>query len=1055
MAENTVDTLRIEVEADTRKANTALTKLQKTLNSFKSISLDLKGIEGLAALKVDTPKVKVGLDTAEIDRIGEIAQRAADKFNRKNGGVEVDATIDIEPDKLREAVTGINAELGNMALTSSRVFDGFRAMTAEIQRTAEALHDVYVILAQIDAVSASLSAKATSIRSITEAATSGLTLEGNVGASNAPNLQEEARLPAITDEDTIRLASSLDDVLHDLSNTLNDLRLDSQAAENGIEDIGDAAKKANSDLKRSTRQMGEFAYALRSTVIFGAAVAAVSAVTDSVKTGTDNLYQYSKILDGAFAGSMDRLATTLLYLRNSIGAAIAPLANTFAPVLESITDKVAEFANKVSQLIAKLSGASTWTKAVELQTEYAEATTESAEAVKNLLAGFDELNVIQSQSGGSSSLNTPDFGSMFEEVPIEEIDPEIAALADKLAKGFEAAQGFVEKIDEGLESIKGWLDESGISGFVEDIDVDLADILSLAGQIGGALLLWKIGTTFMDNVKNLVNNFSSLKTPVSIALAVTGFSIAADGFKEIGSGDFDAWSVVKAAVGSALGIGAALLKFGTGPLGWIIGIGTTLAVDMINFTIGWHEAVEKKYIESEIGQYWQHEMGLAKINLETSATIHLNVENIVSEAEEVEKQFDVLRELVNQVFALNEIPVEERTSTEAATLKSLVEEINNQGLITIEFDGQYITQTKEQVTSLIEETERYYKTLAYQDAIVKLYQEQAEATVELKKETEDLDRVSGEYQKVQEKIYEALDPTMRGWMGINDATDVTAERFSGLVGWFAELNPDIGEMVLELKNSETAMNDNQTAVDDLKDSIELSTEKINYFNDELTNLNDKKTTDLVSELEKAGIAVDEGTLAVEGFTGVVDESSGGVQTFIDKLELANDDLTAIDENEVEITIDTDNALEALEGLKRDTDDLREALAEIGLTEEIYKNNRGYSRSNSAKVAKISGYASGGFPTSGEIFMARENGMTEFVGSMGNRTAVANNDQIVEGIAAGVSSANTTQEQLLRELISVGRQLLQKESNVVLRPSSSLGRTVTQAQQMYKSNIGGY
>lgn len=1054
MAENTVDTLRIEVVADTKKADAALTKLQKTLNSFKNISFDLKGIEGLAALKVDTPKVKVGLDTAEIDRIGEIAQRAADKFNRKNGGVEIDTTIDIEPDKLREAVTGINAELGNMALTSSRVFDGFRAMTAEIQRTAEALYDAFVFLAQIDTISTSLSAKATSIRSITEAATSGLTLEGNVGASNAPNLQEEARLPAITDEDTIRLVSSLDDVLHDLSDTLNDLRLDSQAAGNEIEDIGDAAKKANSDLKRSTRQMGEFAFALRSTIVFGAAFAAVSAVTDGVKTGADNLYQYSKILDGAFAGSMDRLASTLLYLRNSIGAAIAPLVNVFAPVLESITDKVAEFMNKVSQLIAKLSGASSWTKAVKVPKEYAEAADKASKANKNLLASFDELNVIQSKDSGSGK-TVPDYGSMFEEVSINEIDPKIATLADKLAEGFGKAKEFVGKIDEGLESIKGWLDESGISGFVEDIDVDLADILSLAGQIGGALLLWKIGTTFMDNVKNLVNNFSILKTPVSIALAVTGFSIAADGFKEIGSGDFDAWSVVKAAVGSALGIGAALLKFGTGPLGWIIGIGATLAVDMINFTIGWHEAVEKKYIESEIGQYWQHEMGLAKINLETSATIHLNVENIVSEAEEVEKQFDVLQELVNQVFALNEIPVEERTSTEAATLKSLVEEINNQGLITIEFDGQYITQTKEQVTSLIEETERYYKTLAYQDAIVKLYQEQAEATVELKKETEDLDRVSGEYQKVQEKIYEALDPTMRGWMGINDATDVTAERFSGLVGWFAELNPDIGEMVLELKNSETAMNDNQTAVDDLKDSIELSTEKINYFNDELTNLNDKKTTDLVSELEKAGIAVDEGTLAVEGFTGVVDESSGGVQTFIDKLELANDDLTAIDENEVEITIDTDNALEALEGLKRDTDDLREALAEIGLTEEIYKNNRGYSRSNSAKVAKISGYASGGFPTSGEIFMARENGMTEFVGSMGSRAAVANNDQIVEGIAAGVSSANVTQEQLLRELISVGRQLLQKESNIVLRPSSSLGRTVTQAQEMYKSNIGGY
>ena len=37
-------------------------------------------------------------------------------------------------------------------------------------------------------------------------------------------------------------------------------------------------------------------------------------------------------------------------------------------------------------------------------------------------------------------------------------------------------------------------------------------------------------------------------------------------------------------------------------------------------------------------------------------------------------------------------------------------------------------------------------------------------------------------------------------------------------------------------------------------------------------------------------------------------------------------------------------------------------------------------------------------------MARENGINEMVGRMGNRSTVANNDQIVDGIAAGVGPA---------------------------------------------------
>lgn len=49
------------------------------------------------------------------------------------------------------------------------------------------------------------------------------------------------------------------------------------------------------------------------------------------------------------------------------------------------------------------------------------------------------------------------------------------------------------------------------------------------------------------------------------------------------------------------------------------------------------------------------------------------------------------------------------------------------------------------------------------------------------------------------------------------------------------------------------------------------------------------------------------------------------------------------------------------------------------------------------------YAKGGFPNAGQMFVAREAG-PELVGTIGGRTAVANNDQIVEAVAAGVAQA---------------------------------------------------
>ena len=65
---------------------------------------------------------------------------------------------------------------------------------------------------------------------------------------------------------------------------------------------------------------------------------------------------------------------------------------------------------------------------------------------------------------------------------------------------------------------------------------------------------------------------------------------------------------------------------------------------------------------------------------------------------------------------------------------------------------------------------------------------------------------------------------------------------------------------------------------------------------------------------------------------------------------------------------------------------------------------GASPHSSSSYAAIHGRATGGFPDEGELFMARENGIPELVGQWGNKGAVANNEQIIEGIKQGVFEA---------------------------------------------------
>lgn len=74
------------------------------------------------------------------------------------------------------------------------------------------------------------------------------------------------------------------------------------------------------------------------------------------------------------------------------------------------------------------------------------------------------------------------------------------------------------------------------------------------------------------------------------------------------------------------------------------------------------------------------------------------------------------------------------------------------------------------------------------------------------------------------------------------------------------------------------------------------------------------------------------------------------------------------------------------------------------------------------------YGTGGFPDQGQMFLARESG-PEMVGQIGGRTAVANNDQIVEAVARGVASAVNKEVLLIQEQNSILRTIAGKSGGI--------------------------
>ena len=232
---------------------------------------------------------------------------------------------------------------------------------------------------------------------------------------------------------------------------------------NAFKKIDKSTKKANNASRGYQKGLRGLLQTAKMFLVFGTFFTIQRQISQAFSEGTQNLYQYSKAIDGKFAQSMDRLATSFLYLKNAIGAAVAPIINAVTPALESLIDTVAEFGNKLAETFAALSGATTFKKAIKYHKEYAEAVNQT----NNALAKFDEINNITTSKGKDEL----DYGSMFETAKVNVEFKNLNDFGKQLAKKLNNQISELSKSNIGGklgEKINGILD-FGI-GFVQSFD---------------------------------------------------------------------------------------------------------------------------------------------------------------------------------------------------------------------------------------------------------------------------------------------------------------------------------------------------------------------------------------------------------------------------------------------------------------------------------------------------------------------------------------------------------------------------------------------------------
>lgn len=195
---------------------------------------------------------------------------------------------------------------------------------------------------------------------------------------------------------------------------------------------GESIRQAGDHAKKASGKIGMLLASLKRVAFYRAIRTALKEITQAFQEGTTNLYYYSQALgniDSAHAvGTMNEFATTALYVKNSLGAALMPILQSLVPVVNAIADAFVWAANAVNQFFHALKGETVFTKAKRYAVDYAEALGGASGAAKELkkqIFGFDELNIFNSPSNGGGGGGTGlDYASMFDE----------AAISDKFMK---------------------------------------------------------------------------------------------------------------------------------------------------------------------------------------------------------------------------------------------------------------------------------------------------------------------------------------------------------------------------------------------------------------------------------------------------------------------------------------------------------------------------------------------------------------------------------------------------------------------------------------------
>lgn len=307
---------------------------------------------------------------------------------------------------------------------------------------------------------------------------------------------------------------------------LDDFYASQEEVNDSVEDMGEPVKKAT---KENNTFLAQLVRSVKNITFYRIIRGVIKSITNAAKESANAIAIWSEQFDtgatgviASFNDNISSIASNLLFARNAIMAAVEPIISALTPAFNMLASAIANAFNVLSHFLSALTGRSFYNKAIKNNVNYANSLKSGSKAQKAFLAGFDELEVVQSsQGGGAGATLGVDPSAMWERA---EVESSMNDLVEPFRAALDRMRAIWDEHSEGLKSAASNLWQS-IDNLAKMADTSFFDNFFGEGRIG-ALLFNDALTLLEDTMNDLSIVINNIIAPFASGF-IQGFSDAA------------------------------------------------------------------------------------------------------------------------------------------------------------------------------------------------------------------------------------------------------------------------------------------------------------------------------------------------------------------------------------------------------------------------------------------------------------------------------------------------------------------------------------------------